>query len=205
MSGKEKVKTMEEVLSPLKGMMEKLDNAVSQKAKEEDSVPWDRATIQKEYKRCRNALCECNANYNKPKKTHGPYLYAYWKDNGKLNKKYIGKSVKEYKDKLHMKAYNEITGKNWTFTQWNKYNYIRLVAECGSKVAEDYERKLGIISGKRQLDEIVMEVFNEHGDGTDMKQGRVPSIDWAFRVVRKEVDRNLELKRKIYAKIERKW
>jgi hypothetical protein len=35
-----------------------------------------------------------------------------------------------------------------------------------------------------------MEVFNEHGDGTDMKQERVPSIDWAFRVVRKKVRRN---------------
>jgi len=41
------------------------------------------ATIRKEYVRCGKLEC--------PSK-HGPYYYAYWKDNtGKLKKKYIGK------------------------------------------------------------------------------------------------------------------
>ena len=40
------------------------------------------ATIRKEYVRCGKLDC--------PSK-HGPYYYAYWKDKGKLRKKYIGK------------------------------------------------------------------------------------------------------------------
>jgi hypothetical protein len=40
------------------------------------------ATIRKEYVRCGKLDCQSK---------HGPYYYAYWKDNGKTNKKYIGK------------------------------------------------------------------------------------------------------------------
>jgi hypothetical protein len=41
------------------------------------------ATIRKEYVRCGKLDCQSK---------HGPYYYAYWKDNkGKLRKKYIGK------------------------------------------------------------------------------------------------------------------
>jgi len=41
------------------------------------------ATIRKEYIKCGNPNCyRCK---------HGPYYYGYWKENGKLNKKYIGK------------------------------------------------------------------------------------------------------------------
>jgi UDP-3-O-[3-hydroxymyristoyl] glucosamine N-acyltransferase len=40
------------------------------------------ATIREEYVTCGKVDC--------PSK-HGPYYYAYWKDNGKTNKKYIGK------------------------------------------------------------------------------------------------------------------
>ena len=204
MSEEKKIEAMKEAVAPLKGIRKGLDDAISQKEKELDPIPWIRATIQKEYKRCRNALCECNANYNKPKKTHGPYLYAYWKDYGKLNKIYIGKSKEEYKKRLHMKVLNEDTGKNWSFTQWGKYDFIRRVAECGSKVAEDYERKFGIISGNRQVDEALMEVFSQLGNGTISKKGRVPTIDWAFRVVRKELDRDLELRKRVYSKMEHK-
>ena len=46
------------------------------------SVPSN-ATIRKEYVRCGNPYC------NRCK--HGPYYYTYWKENGKLKKKYIGK------------------------------------------------------------------------------------------------------------------
>jgi hypothetical protein len=46
-------------------------------------VPSD-ATIRKEYVKCGNYYCyRCK---------HGPYYYAYWRDEkGKLRKKYIGK------------------------------------------------------------------------------------------------------------------
>lgn len=57
----------------------------SQKALEEKnskSIPWH-ATIREEYTKCGKPECNrCN---------HGPYYYAYWKENGKTKKKYIGK------------------------------------------------------------------------------------------------------------------
>ena len=41
------------------------------------------ATIREEYVTCGKSDCRCK---------HGPYYYAYWKDDsGKLKKKYIGK------------------------------------------------------------------------------------------------------------------
>jgi hypothetical protein len=45
--------------------------------------PSSNATIKEEYVRCGKLECPYE---------HGPYYYAYWKDdNGKLRKKYIGK------------------------------------------------------------------------------------------------------------------
>ena len=171
-----------DIKEALAGAKNKIYAVRAQKEKELDPIPWERATIKKEYK-----------------KTHGPYLYAYWKDKGKLMKKYIGKSREEYEDKLRMKARNEATGRNWTYTQWNKYNFIEFVAKCGSKIAQDYKRKFGIGSANKQLDEITMEIFNELGIGAVMKKGRVPTIDWAFRIVQKEVQGDPELKSKVYA------
>jgi hypothetical protein len=47
-----------------------------------NSIPSS-ATIRKEYVKCGNPYCSrCE---------HGPYYYGYWKENGKLKKKYIGK------------------------------------------------------------------------------------------------------------------
>lgn len=48
------------------------------------SIP-DKATIREEYVKCGKKYCfRCK---------HGPYYYAYWKDeNGKLKKKYIGRN-----------------------------------------------------------------------------------------------------------------
>ena len=182
-----------DLFSPLRGMKERLDDVIPQKEKESDPIPWNRAHIQGEYKKCRNALCECNTNYYEPKKIHGPYLYAYWKDKGTLKKKYIGKSREEYENKLRIKVRNETTGKNWTFTQWKKYRFIELVANCGNKVAQDYKRKFGIVSGSKQFDDILAEIFNKY------EQGRVPTIDWAFRVVRKEFQRDPNLQKKVDA------
>lgn len=39
-------------------------------------------TIRQEYVKCGNKNCFVK---------HGPYYYAYWKKNGRLHKKYIGK------------------------------------------------------------------------------------------------------------------
>jgi hypothetical protein len=56
------------------------------------------ATIREEYVKCGNSYCyRCK---------HGPYYYAYWKENGKLKKKYIGKydprvETKKEDDEIH--------------------------------------------------------------------------------------------------------
>ncbi|MGC2683625.1 MAG: hypothetical protein WA323_17345 [Candidatus Nitrosopolaris sp.] len=46
------------------------------------------ATIRQEFIRCGNPDCQ---------NSHGPYLYAYWKHNKKLNKKYVGKNLDDFR------------------------------------------------------------------------------------------------------------
>jgi hypothetical protein len=41
------------------------------------------ATIRQEYVKCGDPDCQNH---------HGPYLYAYWKQDKKLNKRYVGKN-----------------------------------------------------------------------------------------------------------------
>jgi hypothetical protein len=59
-----------------------------------ESVP-SKATIRKEYVKCGNhSCCRCK---------HGPYYYAYWRDEtGKLRKKYLGKHDPRDKDTLNL-------------------------------------------------------------------------------------------------------
>jgi len=44
-------------------------------------------TEREEYRRCGRANCRCNVNGE----LHGPYLYHYWSENGRVKSKYIGK------------------------------------------------------------------------------------------------------------------
>jgi len=59
------------------------------------------ATIKKEYVKCGNPYCHrCK---------HGPYYYGYWKENGKLKKKYIGlydprEETKKEDDELYFQS-----------------------------------------------------------------------------------------------------
>ena len=46
------------------------------------------ATIRQEYVKCGNPDCQ---------KLHGPYLYAYWKQDKKLKKKYVGKNLEDFR------------------------------------------------------------------------------------------------------------
>lgn len=55
------------------------------------------ATIRQEYVTCGNPDCQ---------DSHGPYFYAYWKVNGKLNKKYMGKSKTDYATRIAAKKAN---------------------------------------------------------------------------------------------------
>jgi hypothetical protein len=46
------------------------------------------ATIRQEYVKCGNPDCQ---------NSHGPYLYAYWKQDKKLNKRYVGKNLEDFR------------------------------------------------------------------------------------------------------------
>jgi hypothetical protein len=46
------------------------------------------ATIRQEYVKCGNPDCQ---------NQHGPYFYAYWKQDKKLNKRYIGKHLEDFR------------------------------------------------------------------------------------------------------------
>jgi hypothetical protein len=45
------------------------------------------ATIRQEYVKCGNPDCQ---------NQHGPYFYAYWKQDKKLKKRYVGKSLEDF-------------------------------------------------------------------------------------------------------------
>ena len=46
------------------------------------------ATIRQEFIRCGNPDCQ---------NSHGPYLYAYWKQDKKLRKLYVGKNLEDFR------------------------------------------------------------------------------------------------------------
>jgi hypothetical protein len=45
------------------------------------------ATIRQEYVKCGNPDCQTS---------HGPYLYAYWKQDKNLKKRYVGMNIEEF-------------------------------------------------------------------------------------------------------------
>lgn len=60
-----------------------------------DYIPRDNKTYQQEYVRCGKPTCKkCKDGAQ----GHGPYWYAYWTENGKTRKEYIGKNRREALD-----------------------------------------------------------------------------------------------------------
>ena len=49
-----------------------------------------KTTIREEYKKCGKPGCQCNTEG----KLHGPYLYEYWKEDGRTRSRYLGKQSK---------------------------------------------------------------------------------------------------------------
>jgi len=45
------------------------------------------ATVRQEYVKCGNPDCQ---------NSHGPYFYAYWKQDKKLKKRYVGKNLEDF-------------------------------------------------------------------------------------------------------------
>ena len=85
------------------------------------------ATIRQEYVKCGNPDCQ---------NLHGPYLYAYWKEDKKLNKKYIGKNLEDFRLR---KLAKEI---KLRLSQLIKLKFIQQEASKDSVLAKQYFEKL---------------------------------------------------------------
>ena len=85
------------------------------------------ATIRQEYVKCGNPDCE---------NSHGPYLYAYWKQDKKLKKRYVGKNLEDFGLR---KIAKEV---NLRPSQYTKFKFIQQEASNGNVVAKQYLEKL---------------------------------------------------------------
>ena len=85
------------------------------------------ATIRQEYVKCGNPDCQ---------NSHGPYLYAYWKQNKKLKKRYVGKNFEHFAIR---KIAKEVKLKP---SQYTKFIFIQGEADKGNPLAKQYLEKL---------------------------------------------------------------
>jgi hypothetical protein len=85
------------------------------------------ATIRQEYVKCGNPDCQ---------NSHGPYFYAYWKHDKKLNKKYVGKNLEDLRLR---KLAKEIELRP---SQLIKLKFIQQEAAKGNVLAKQYLEKL---------------------------------------------------------------
>jgi hypothetical protein len=85
------------------------------------------ATIRQEFVRCGNPDCQ---------NLHGPYLYAYWKQDKKLKKRYVGKNLEDFGLR---KIAKEIKLRP---SQLIKLKFIQQEASKGNVLAKQYLEKL---------------------------------------------------------------
>ena len=85
------------------------------------------ATIRREYVKCGDPDCQ---------NQHGPYLYAYWKEDKKLNKRYVGKNFEAFRLRQIAK---EIKLKPSLLI---KFKFIEQQASRGNVLAKQYLEKL---------------------------------------------------------------
>jgi hypothetical protein len=85
------------------------------------------ATIRQEYVKCGNPDCQ---------NSHGPYLYAYWKQDKKLRKLYVGKNLEDFRLR---KLAQEIKLRP---SQLIKFRFIEEQASKGNVIAKQYLEKL---------------------------------------------------------------
>jgi hypothetical protein len=85
------------------------------------------ATIRQEFVRCGNPDCQ---------NTHGPYLYAYWKQDKKLKKRYVGKNLEDFRLRQLAK---EVKLRR---SQLIKFKFIEQEASKGNILAKQYLEKL---------------------------------------------------------------
>jgi len=97
----------------------------------------DNVTIREEYVKCGKSDC--------PRCKHGPYYYAYWKDDsGKLKKKYIGKyatrtdSTGEYKSRdINVDPSHSPEGSQMTKGYIMKTKKVRAMRPRTNKLRQD--------------------------------------------------------------------
>jgi len=65
-------------------------------------------------------------------KSHGPYFYAYWKHNKKLNKRYIGKNLEDFRLRKIANSPSVLI----------KFKFIEQQASKGNVLAKQYLEKL---------------------------------------------------------------
>jgi hypothetical protein len=85
------------------------------------------ATIRQEYVKCGDPDC---------KNSHGPYLYAYWKQDKKLKKRYVGKNLEDFAIR---KIAKEVKLRP---SQYIKFMFIEREASKGNPLAKQYIEKL---------------------------------------------------------------
>ena len=85
------------------------------------------ATIRQEYIRWSNPDCE---------NSHGPYLCAYWKQDKKLKKRYVGKNLEDFGLR---KIAKEVKLRS---SQYIKFKFIQQEASKSNVVAKQYLEKL---------------------------------------------------------------
>jgi hypothetical protein len=85
------------------------------------------ATIRQEYVKCGNPDCQ---------NSHGPYLYAYWKQDKKLKKRYVGKNLEDFAIR---KIAKEVKLRP---SQYTKFSFIQEEADKGNPLAKQYLEKL---------------------------------------------------------------
>jgi hypothetical protein len=85
------------------------------------------ATIRQEYVNCGNPDCQ---------NLHGPYLYAYWKQDKKLKKLYVGKNLEDFRLR---KLAKEMKVRP---SQLTKLKFIQQEASEGNVLPKQYLEKL---------------------------------------------------------------
>jgi hypothetical protein len=68
--------------------------------------------------------------------SHGPYLYAYWKQDKKLKKRYLGKNLEDFRLR---KIAKEVKLRP---SQYTKFIFIQGEADKGNLLAKQYLQKL---------------------------------------------------------------
>jgi hypothetical protein len=85
------------------------------------------ATLRQEYVKCGNPDCQ---------NSHGPYFYAYWKQDKKLKKRYVGKNLEDFRLR---KIAKEVKLRP---NQYTKFIFIQREADKGNTLAKQYLEKL---------------------------------------------------------------